>query len=527
MPTVRPAQTPGSRITRLETKKKSIRLVAALFIAFIILALVAVEGYSRLNAYEAELEDARVTTANITRAAAEHADSTLGLVDAIVWGLVERVQTDGTAGAEMARLHRFMMARVARTPPLLGLFIYDEHGAWVVNSLETPLPNLNNSDREYFIYHRDHPNHDVHIGHPIRSRSSGDWVLPLSRRVEHADGSFAGVVLATLNIAFFQSFYEAFDLGDNGALFLALNDGTLVTRRPLKPGLIGSDISKGPIFTLIREHGPEGTAMFVSRIDHIERLNSYRPLKNYPLIVSAAQSRASILKFWFKSTQLEAVALLVLVVIIVFAGWKLYLQFLIRDRLEQELRVMKDDLEKNNDVLKDLSLTDGLTGLANRRHLDEQIESEFGRARRNGTALALVMIDVDHFKRYNDSYGHAAGDQCLRTISHHIADACQRAADLPARYGGEEFAILLPATHIDGAFKFANTLCQTIHALALPHASSPLDVVTISAGVFSFIPTDERTTKMLIEGADRGLYLAKETGRNRVGIAAEQRFTVG
>lgn len=508
---------PGvSPIARLETRKRPVRSVAALFIGLVLVVLVALECWSRYSAYQTALLDSQIATTNIARATAEHAENTINLVDTILWGLMTQVEIDGDQPEQAARLHVLMMAQVERTPSLQGLFIYDAHGAWVVNSLTAPLAAANNADREYFIYHRDHPDRSVHIGEPVESRSTANWVLPLSRRVQNPDGSFAGVVLATINIDFFQSFYNGFNLGTNGAILLATNQGKLVVRRPFKQGLTGSDISQGPVFNMMRGHGPRGTAMLVSKIDLIERMYAYQQLASYPLTVAAALSKQEILAHWRTNTQFEASAIAVLMCIIMVAAWKLYNQFLIRDRLEDALRLAQLELERNNGKLQDLALKDGLTGLGNRRHFDLRLSAEFARATRCGTSLALMMIDVDHFKRYNDTYGHDAGDQCLKAVSAVVGQFCRRPGDEAARFGGEEFVLLMPETDSEGALALARTLCKKIEQLALPHPGSGHGFVSVSAGVFSCTPAPGKTERSLIDAADRGLYRAKDAGRNRV-----------
>src|SRR5690606_7637521 len=131
----------------------------------------------------------------------------------------------------------------------------------VVNSQEALRTEFNNSDREYFIFHRDHPDRGPHVGQPVRSRSTGDWIIPVSRRLEHPDGSFSGVVLATINMQYFRTYYERFDIGKSGAIFLATQSGTLLVRRPFDEVQIGKDISKGPVFQYHFKHGASGTAI--------------------------------------------------------------------------------------------------------------------------------------------------------------------------------------------------------------------------------------------------------------------------
>jgi diguanylate cyclase (GGDEF)-like protein len=171
----------------------------------------------------------------------------------------------------------------------------------------------------------------------------------------------------------------------------------------------------------------------------------------------------------------------------------------------------------SNAVLHRLVRLDALTELLNRRGFDETVAEEFRRARRQRLPLAAVLIDIDFFKPFNDRYGHQGGDDCLRQVGAAIKNALSRPGDHAARYGGEEFVILLPATDLPGAVVIAERVRVAVAALGIPHADSPLEMVTISAGVSSVIPLHAKDTAAdLIETADQALYQAKKDGRNRV-----------
>ena len=176
------------------------------------------------------------------------------------------------------------------------------------------------------------------------------------------------------------------------------------------------------------------------------------------------------------------------------------------------------ELKRYRDLLENHAFVDALTGIPNRRRFDEVITQAWAMASRQQCPLSVFLLDVDHFKLFNDHYGHQAGDACLAQVGRTLAQSITRASDLVARYGGEEFIAVLPGTPLEGALEMAETLRKAVEALALPHAhSSAAAHVTVSLGVASGIPSSGTDPKELIEKADQALYRAKQGGRNRVG----------
>ncbi len=184
----------------------------------------------------------------------------------------------------------------------------------------------------------------------------------------------------------------------------------------------------------------------------------------------------------------------------------------INERKEMELL-----LEKSNRQLTELSNKDGLTGIANRRCFDEVLEREYFRLKRSNSKLSIIMLDIDHFKSFNDNYGHVAGDDCLRQIGNVLAGCVSRSVDLAARYGGEEFACILPDTDLPAAVKIAEDIRQKIEELKIEHKESPVSkFITASFGVTVVQYSEERTLSDIVNNADKLLYKAKASGRNRI-----------
>ena len=176
-------------------------------------------------------------------------------------------------------------------------------------------------------------------------------------------------------------------------------------------------------------------------------------------------------------------------------------------------------LEKLNQELKEIAYIDGLTGICNRRHFEEKLDQEWKRVTRDKTSMSIIMVDIDYFKPYNDTYGHQQGDKCLQQVAQTISAAVKRPGDFVARYGGEEFVVVLPNTPIEGALKVAENIRAQIEALRIPHAASAVSkFVTSSLGVANTSCFTDSNPKILLEAADMALYNAKNAGRNQVYI---------
>lgn len=192
-----------------------------------------------------------------------------------------------------------------------------------------------------------------------------------------------------------------------------------------------------------------------------------------------------------------------------------------KEELEEQVALRTRELERANRKLEALSATDGLTGVANRRRFDEVLANELRRSVRSGHALSLLMLDVDYFKKYNDRYGHLAGDECLRIVARVLQKTSRRASDLVARYGGEEFSVIIAESDSTHAVQQAENICQAIYELKLPHADSPFGYITASIGVASLQPNEQTSAEQLLRIADQALYHAKYQGRNRVVLGSD------
>ena len=504
------------------SKRHSISFRAALFVGAVCSSLIAIDAWHSWSARAQRLDEAARDAFNLARAMAQQADDTIKAADACLADLVERVETDGLGPAQNARIHLQMVNQVDNLPQLGGLFVFDESGRWVVNSRPVLVPGPTNDDREYFIYHKQHNSRKTYVGMPVISRTTGRWIVPVTRRINKADGSFGGVALATLDMAYFRRFYQSFDIGERGAVALLSNDGTLMLRRPFNDAAIGHDGSRSEVFQAYRENSI-GSGVFASPQDGELRLNSYRPLQHYPLWVSAALSKDEVLAPWRRDTALHSAGVLVLVAFLGFFGRRLVGQIDLRVKTEEELAEAREALDSANRLLEQQTALCDLSGLAKREQFELMLDNEFGRAQRHQTSLALLLVDIDYLQRYNDAHGATAGDDCLRAVCKLIrALTPRRPGDLAARYSGGQIAVLLPNTDNAGALAVAQRIRGAIENMQLPHGGSPYGQVTVSVGVTALVPQREQhAASMLVTQAAFALRQAKSAGRNRVCTASD------
>lgn len=492
---------------RLTHRALSLSLVAFIFLVCVM--LVSAIAWQLKQSAEERLANAKIAVHNIVRASEQQAQDTLRQAESILSNLAERVENEKLNAEQKARLFKVMVSNVKASDGIQGLFIYDKNGEWVINSFSSETVAKNNSDRSYFIYHKNHPDAAIHIGEVILSRTTGDMIIPVSRRTEYPDGSFSGVVLATLPVAYFQSFFERLDLDKKGVILLALDNGDLLARRPMIDSLMTTNIAKGELFSRYLINSDDGTASLTSMVDGIERVYAYSRIQGLPIVAAAGLSLDSVFTTWWTYVYQASVMVVLIICVLTSLGFLFYQQVQRLLVAEEELRIAHRDLEH-------IAKTDSLTGLPNRRCFDATLAKEWLRSCRTGNSVALILLDIDFFKQYNDHYGHILGDECLRKIAQLLINNINRPADLAARYGGEEFVILLPDTELSGAVKIAEEVRSVVEAAKIEHKSSATGIVTISAGVTSNHQRGVTVAIDLLEKADGLLYRAKKLGRNRI-----------
>ena len=493
--------------------KRDTHLVILLLLV-IACSLVSLTIWKVLASRERALEEVDVHGLNLTQALATYSEGIVRQSSLLLVGLVERLEAEGSGPEQIQRLAALIDRQQSLMPQLSGITIYDRHGHWLMSS-NRPIPaGANSSDRAYFIHHREDPSRETFIGPPIRSRANLEWVITVTRRFNDANGEFAGVVAVTLGVENFLRLFGKIDVGQEGAIGLSYTDGTLLVRYPFREQDMGRNFSKSPIYAKYLVDRSVGTASFTSSLDGVERLYAFRKSKKLPLITTVALGKREALAAWRTEAQLSAVVVAGLLGLTGIIGWFLIVDIRRRTTIEGELRIAQQQLLGSNRQLELLAMKDALTGLANRRCFDQTLATEARRARRDDVALALLMIDIDYFKRFNDALGHVAGDACLQTVGKLLAASVRRPSDLVARYGGEEFAVIMPDTDAQGAAVVAQLIVEGLQAENIAHPSSPLARVSVSIGIASAQGPLLDCMLDLIEAADHALYQAKSAGRN-------------
>lgn len=513
---------PANKTSLFPTKWNNAKLKVshvALFVSAVCISLIAISAWDLLSSLEYHIHDKKIEMSNLSKTLSSNIEATLTEADSVLLGIKERLETESSNENSLKNLRTLLKSQQKRLPQVHGFFLYDEQGRWLLNSNDIIPAGANNSDRDYFIYHRDHISLEPYLGPSIRSRSTNEWIMTISRRINHPDGSFAGVTIATIYLKYFLGLYDGVDVGKNGIINLTSSSGNIIVRKPFRDSDIGLNISRGEVFTLLTPNTNSGTSITKSVIDEVERVVSFRRAAGYPLIIIAAFDKSEILTDWWSESIVSIVTSIILVVVLAFIGFRLVRLMSQQVEAQEELQASEKRYIDANKKLGLMALEDGLTGLANRRQFDFFIENEITRMKRKLDKTALIMIDVDLFKNYNDRYGHVQGDECLKIVSAIIQKHVNRIGELAARYGGEEFAIVLPNTDYVGAFLLAEKIRLNLENDKIQHEKSPLGIVTISVGIGALSGSDADTPEKLINIADKALYIAKSNGRNRTVIS--------
>ena len=380
---------------------------------------------------------------------------------------------------------------------LIDLRMVSSTGKLYYIGAHLPQAQADVSDREYFTSQLALPGQTpgLHVSTPVLSRVTSSWIIPVSWKMTSPVGDML-VLFAAINVDILSGLHDRMRFKPEGTILLVRTDGAVLSRVPLDLKLQSKNLSSTPMF--LSEYGKKPRGDFVSdgsTTDGIVRLVTYERLEEHPVIVLVTRQLSEVLDPFHARRQLMfSIGALVTVVTLVFT---FFLQ-----RSQRALHGAQDELHK-------LASTDHLTDVMNRRALSQRAQAEFDRAQRSHRDVAVLALDIDHFKRINDTYGHGAGDTVLRECASRWKSVL-RGQDLLGRLGGEEFCVVLPETSQEAAEQVAHRL----RAAVAEQASAGVQV-TVSIGLSCRRPDDVHWATAL-ERADRALYRAKADGRDCV-----------
>lgn len=483
--------------TALSRHPNAIVLASCLFVLVALLLFSVVLYGERQDAYARAVDTAR----NLSMVVDREVTRNLEVYDLSLKSIAESIDGDDgmTLVPELRRLWAFDHASKARY--VQGIFFLDANGDIAAEGDTSIKARGNFSDRDYFKVQRDRPDTGFYISHPYYSRlRHGVRSIAFSRRVSRRDGSFAGVVAISVHLNYFSDLLAGLQLGSHGTVTLLCTDGTVIMRYPNTPGAIGRNYKGRPNFARVSADA-QGVFFGRASVEGTRKLYIYRRLGDLPLILTVAPAEEDIYADWRQRAILSG--LLAGLLSAGFVALSVFLSREFRYRLDIEAKLLH------------ASRTDSVTGLVNRRTLDDSLLQEWRRACRSHEPLAILFIDIDRFKSYNDTYGHQRGDETLTYVANAIQASLRRATDIAARYGGEEFMVVLPDTAKEGAHAVAAAIHDKLRALRVEHAGSKDGMVTVSIGLATWQGEPIDGVTALIDAADDALYQAKSQGRNR------------
>ena len=473
---------------------------------FAVGAIVILEG--RKEAWQ----EAKTSSENLMLALKRDIARNFVLLDLSLQGAAEALSEPGIDAVSPGIFQHAVFDRSASAEDVGSFLILDSAGKIVGHSNQIAISNVDLSDRDYFTVHRDHAETGLFISDVFRSRLRGsDLSVALSRRLQAPDGRFAGVVVGAMRLDYFKRLLQNLDLGPHGAITLFASTGRIVYRQPYREKDVNRDVSQSQTFRQMSQ-AAQGQFVGTAAIDGVRRLYTFAHLNEIPLVIAVNLSVDDIYAGWRQRALMTGSVLAVLCLSTLALTLLFYREVQRRSAAESKLIAITQQLEV-------MAATDGLTGLSNRRKMKAEIEREWKRAVRASSSIALLMIDVDHFKLFNDRYGHPEGDEVLRSVARCLQENVLRSSDAISRFGGEEFVALLPDTDEAGALATAERVRAGIEALQIPHECSTRGHVTISIGASVALPSIGEREAGLLKAADVALYEAKRAGRNRVEFA--------
>lgn len=558
----------------------------------------------------------------------QHVDDSIQVAELALSDLITEIDDEAGSPELQDKLVNVMKRQVGVVRRLDSLSFIGANGRLLATSVANASSGVDFGDRIYVKYHSTHDSSVAFVGPPVVDRLRSGWIITISRRYNLNDGSYGGVVVATVSLRYLADFFQKFDIGANGTVLLVKGDGTILTRMPMSEDILGTDMSGHDLFQAHLSRRTEGVYHYTSPVDGMKRISAYKKSQATGIVTQIAASRADTLRSWISAAQIRWLSFLAMFGLACLIGWRWNIQAKLRRISQRELTQRDEEIrliaESSADLIQRLSLdgtreyvsqaslslygvppedllgrnmlegleeesaskvrlalqqmrngkpsekvtasrklpngrviwvettfsrcephpgspasivavtrditrqkeerdnldalarTDGLTGIANRRVLDERL-AKYGATVSSPHPVSFLLIDADNFKSYNDRYGHDAGDKCLKAIAQALQTAVVNEGDLAARYGGEEFALLLPGRDARQAAVVAESVRKAIEDLRIEHAGNPpYHKATVSIGIATLsVGSINDAITSVVHAADQALYAAKSGGRNQ------------
>jgi diguanylate cyclase (GGDEF)-like protein/PAS domain S-box-containing protein len=570
---------------------------------------------------------ANASLAETARAISIHIDDLTSIAEQQIRIIANEIQVAPEADTGAARAINKMRALVGGGSVLRSLAYADADGKLIYSTFDSTQRGMDVSGREYFQFHKSKLSLRPRLGIVAHSQTKEEWFLPITCRINNRDGSFAGVLLATISLSHFVAIFDTFNLGPDASFALIRDDGHVLLRAPLMSEMPGYDISASQLYKVMNSTA-RGNGEYTSPFDGVRRISGFFGSPTTGATVLIGQSLRSVVETWLSYTIVPALGFALIYIATIFFAVRWIRQMQLREEGEEQLafreaeliviaenstdvierinragkrfyvspaagriyerpaqdligsnileglneraqnawqgafaklaagslnemirfeRVRNDgtrvwletalscvlakgtrlsdtfvavtrDVTKQEMVKRELNMLatiDDLTGLLNKRVFGVQLKRRFAEMKKAGQPLSVALMDLDRFKFYNDTYGHVAGDKCLREVARVIREMLAGETAIAARFGGEELVILFPGYEEAAVASILEAIREAVEALAIPHERNlPWRCVTLSLGYATTGVGHEMTVDQLMIAADTALYAAKNSGRN-------------
>ncbi len=484
---------------------RSLLAKPALFIFAGICITLATTGITAVSLYQMRrdaMTQARDAAKNLALSLQKETEHNLDICQLAMQDVVTSMKTPGTLQLTADARHLVAFSAAKNVRELGAIFAADASGNSLLDSRWILPPKLNVSERDYFQVQQQQKGAGLYLSKPFISSlgSAGQPSIALSLRLEDDNGRFAGIVAGTLRLSYFHQLFKDSILGAHGTLTLLRTDGTVLMRQPYHPDDIGRSLAGGHSFAKLVQ-SDHGTYVDVAVIDQVERMYSFRRIGNYPLVMVVGLATEDIYAEWRKRAFAIGIVTAILDALTIMLCLMFSGQLRRRYAMEHQLRK--------------LAWFDALTGLPNRAQLNRELLRILTDAARSASQSAVLFIDLDRFKRVNDTQGHGAGDEVLCEIARRLRD-CVRGEDVVGRLGGDEFLAVLQNCDVHRAAQVAGRILQALYQPISVNTKIETSI-TLSASVgVALYPHDGQDADTLLRNADMAMYKAKSTGRNQV-----------